>query len=394
MPKIVAIDIETSCNGTAEYRFWRKGFKIDSIAASWREDSGELRSWYSDTPRGIDSFIRGLAERQTPLVVHNLGFELGVFLKLYPSLSFNWAADTLRLAQLLDNGGDWRDFQFKTADDLMDEILDEVAEVKTGLSLEAVASRFLPADRHNHKSEAHDWLEQNHKIKSGHGSYLHLLPPDILRRYNIADTEVTLMLYEELYQQLELAGMDWSQDWILYTTRCKAMQEAYIRGIKIDREALRQEIYKVDAEIRAITTEFFEKTAEAREEWARRTQERKKAQRKRPEEFNIGSNTQLKQLFLSVLGVCSGKITKTGEEKVEKKELTLSEASQQYPSFASKHLKLYGPLGEILLKRRKRLLVLQQMLATYASSEEDGRTHPEQRVSGTKTNRVSGGIAE
>ncbi len=393
-----AVDIETSCQGKAEFRYYRRGFKIDSIALSWRDETGTLRSWFTTEASAIDSMIRRLAETKKPLVVHNLAFEMGVFMVLYPDLTFNWAGDTMRLAQLRDNGGDWRD-TFKTADDIMDEMLGEgddkpVWKQKTGLSLEAVAGRFLPEANHAHKKEAHDWLETNHGVKSKHGQHLHLLPHDILRQYNIADTDTTLLLYEVLTQELKSLKFDWSQDWVLYTTRCRLMQQAYIDGLKIDREALRDAIYKTDAEVKAIVDEFYKATSHSREEWATANPGKIKSRPVQAVQFNVGSGTQLKQLFVGVLGLSSGKCTKTGQAKVDAKQLSAAEAATQYPSFASKYLKLWGPLGEILYKRRKRLLVLQQMLACYMGSDEDGRLHAEVRVSGTRTNRVSGGRSE
>jgi hypothetical protein len=387
---MIAVDIETSCADGADYRFWRKGFKIDSIAASWRDNNGAVQSWYSDKPETIDSFIRRLADQRKPLVVHNLSFELGVFLKLYPDLEFNWAADTMRLVQLADAGGDWRTEVFKTADDVMDEILDGVSQ-SNGLSLEACASRFLGKKFQNHKDVAHDWLKEHHGIKSKFGQHLHLLPKDVLRAYNIADTETTLELYETMAKFHQDRNFDWSTDWLLYTTRCKLMQSAYIQGIKIDRIALNDQIYHTSSEIAAIERSFMEKTATERLKWAELTQNLPKSKRRQADDFNVGSNAQLKELFLGQLGIVTGKFTRAGEKKVEEGTMTPSEAALKYPSFASKHIKLYGPLGELLYTRRKLLLVLQQMLATYVMSEENGRASPDVRVSGTKTNRVSGG---
>ncbi len=393
---MIAVDIETSCNGQAEFRYWRKGFRIDSIACSWRTEAG-IQSWFSNTPEGIDGMLKRLSELQLPLVVHNLAFEYGVFSKLKPELSFNWAADTMRLAQLDDNSGGnkFERFEIKTADDLMDELLADEDAVKApkkaGLGLEACASRYLTQEHQNHKSVAHTWLEENHGIKSGHGSHLHLLPYEQLKQYNIADTETTLLLYEQLTEILTLKGCDWSKDWALYTTRVRLMQGAYIRGLKIDREDLKVEIYKVDAEVKEVLREFLDATVDARRDWATKFPGKIKSRPTSPDLFNIGSNQQLARLFINCLGVVGGRTTKTGMDKVEKKELTPAEAAIKYPSFASKHLETWGPLGAILYKRRKLLLVLQQMLGVFLGSGEDERLHPEIRASGTSTNRVAGG---
>lgn len=393
---IIAVDIETSCGGSAEYRHWRKGFQIDSIACSWK-DQGESKSWFSNKPREVDAMIRRLAETKAKLVVHNLSFELGVFSRLYPDLEFNWHADTMRLAQLDDNygGNRWEQFVIKTADDIMDELLDELdgekAPKKTGMGLEACATRYLAKEYHNHKGAAHTWLEENHKVTSNHGSHLHLLPYDQLKQYNIADTDTTLALYEQLTENLILNEFDWQQDWVLYHNRVKLMQGAYIRGLKVNREKLKEEIYKLDAEIRAVTDEFFSKTQDSRVKWAALYPGKVKKRPTMPDSFNIGSNAQLKQLFIGALGIVGGKFTASGVKAVESGTLSRAEAALQYPSFASKHLSTWGPLGEILYKRRKLLLVLQQMLGVYLGSTEDGRLHPEIRASGTATNRVAGG---
>jgi hypothetical protein len=394
---MISVDIETSCNGLAEFRYWRPGFKIDSIACSWRTKTGEIQSWFSNTPQGVDSMIRRLAELGIPILVHNLAFELGVFTKIYPELEFNWAADTMRLAQLDDNSGGnkFERFEIKTADDIMDELLEaeepETQVRRSGLGLVACTSRYLPTANQNHKSVAHKWLEDNHGIKSNHGNSLHLLPYEEMKQYNIADTETTLLLYEQLTEILAMKGCDWSKDWALYVNRVKLMCNAYIRGLKIDREALKAEIYKVDAEVKEVLREFLDATVDSRRVWAAKFPGKVKSRPTKPDEFNIGSNQQLGRLFIDCMGVVGGRTTKTGLDKVESKELTPSEAAIKYPSFASKHLATWGPLGEILYKRRKLLLVLQQMLGVFLGSQEDGRLHPEVRASGTMTNRVAGG---
>ena len=391
---ILSLDIETSCAGKAEFRFYRPGFKIDSIALSWRTETGDIKSWFSATPSEIDEILRRISVQQRPIVVHNLAFEMGVFMKLYPDLQFNWAADTMRMAQMIDNGGDWIDYQIKTDDDILDEFLEGKSDYRTGLSLEAVASRFLGKEHHAHKAVAHEWLEVNYGVTTKHGSHLHLLPLEILRDYNIADTEITLRLYEELRSHLDQLGVDTDTDWQLYTTRCRLMQGAYIRGLKIDRERLREEIYAVEREIRSIDAEFQEKAAEPLAIWAQQAKPKRKKDTLTPGSFNVGSNAQLKHLFAGIMSLNAGKYTAKGAELVENKELTPQQAAQAYPSFASKHLSLWGPLGEVLYKRRKRLLVLQQMLGVYHMSDEGGRASPEVRVSGTRTNRVSGGRSE
>lgn len=265
-----------------------------------------------------------------------------------------------------------------------------------GLSLEACAMRFLPESAHGHKKVAHSYLQEHHGIKKAHGQYLHLLPPDILEAYNIADTNITMALYQELTERLR--GFDWRKDWQLYTLRIEHMNKAYNRGIKIDRERLYQYILDIESEIAAMESLFMDqfrseidavrdmKLLEA-VEWANDPELKKdKARIARFERlatgaederwygFNIGSNLQLEMLFCGVLKMVPKFLTPKGK-----------------PSFKSTHLSQWGEGGKILLKRKKRMLVLQQAVNVYLSSEYDGRTHPQVRAAGTRTGRVAGG---
>lgn len=374
----IALDIETvGPDGLASFRWWVPGFRILSLALSWR-DGLDIKSWFSADPATIDIGIRRLASTHRPLIVHNLAFEKGVFETLYPDLVFNWYADTMRLAQLNDNGGDWRDQVF-----LGDE-LDEDESPDLGLSLEAVASRVLQRDLHHHKDERDEYL-RSIGIRSKFGSHIHKLPIEILKRYNESDTTVTLEIYETLAPVLD--GI-WQKDWLFYSNRTRLMNLSYRKGFLIETEALGEYITQIDSDIDQIELEFKHSNRDSIKKWAEETGNSEN-------DFNVGSNKQLKELFCGVLGMTGKHLTKTGEEKVRKKEITREEALKQYPSFQSKHLSDWGDSGMILAKRRKRMLVLSQALSTlHMAKMGNGRCHPEQRVAGTRTNRVSGGLNE
>jgi hypothetical protein len=91
-------------------------------------------------------------------------------------------------------------------------------------------------------------------------------------------------------------------------------------------------------------------------------------------EFKLGSSKQLCMLFIDVMGMTHRFETPKGS-----------------PSFKASHLNQWKEGGQILFKRKKRLLVLQQCANTYLASLHSGRVHPFIRVSGTRSNRVSGG---
>jgi len=374
----IVLDIETvNAEGVADFRWWRPGFRILSLALAWK-DGASVRTWFTMDPVKIDAAILRLAEQNRRLVVHNLAFEMGVFETLYPSLRFNWYSDTMRLAQLHDNGGDWRDLVFN-----QDE-LDEDASPDLGLSLEAAASRVLQRDLHHHKEERDEYL-RSIGIKTNFGGSIHLLPEPILSRYNIADTVVCLELFDALQSFLD--GV-WQKDWPLYFSRAKLMTYAYRRGISIDTCRLKSVISTIDNEISVIEQEFRDTMQESIGKWAI-------LQKKDPSEFNLGSNKQLKELFVTVLGMRGSHLTTKGQKVVKKKQLSMDEALDKYPSFQSKHLGDWGKAGLPLQARRKRLLVLSQAVSALFMAEQGrGRVHPEQRVSGTRTNRVSGGRDE
>lgn len=376
----IALDLETvNGEGVADFRWWKPGFRILSLALSWR-DGLDIKSWFTADPNEITRALVQLTSRgiERPLVVHNLAFEMGVLETLYPDLKFNWYADTMRLAQLNDNGGDWRDQVF-----IGDE-LDEEASPDLGLSLEAVASRVLERDLHHHKSERDDVLRAM-GIRSKFGSHIHLLPLDVLERYNKLDTGVTLEVFEALGTKLD--GV-WQKDWALYKYRADLMVSAYRRGIRADISTLQEYVYTIDREIDMIELEFYHQNRDMIKKWAEMTGNTE-------EEFNCGSNKQLRELFCDVMGLTGKHLTASGLDAVKSKAMTMDEALKKYPSFQSKHLSDWGEAGLTLVKRKKRLLVLSQALNTLEMAKLGAeRVHPEQKVAGTRTNRVAGGRNE
>ncbi len=406
---IVAIDIETRDTRGASFEYHRPDFCVFSLSCAWRDESGEIVHWFSTDSTKIAQKLLSLSRAQTPLTAHNLSFEYGVLTKLYPRIQLNWHSDTMRLGQLWDAGGAEFDLDpILSPEQMMALELNEITEAdlgkvwnkSRGLSLEACALRFLDSAEHNHKKEAHDWLTENHGIKRGHGQHLHLLPPDVLERYNNSDTRVTLLLYEDLTARL--GTFDWSRDWTLYFMRIQLMSGAYTRGIRIDRPALFQYIIQLEAEIKAIEDAFRDRfklelelvqelrLGELVNKWAADPalkSDRARANRFTAIEqgfcdddwmhFNVNSPLHLALLFSKVLKITPTFLTKTGQ-----------------PSFKSSHMGQWGLGGEILIRRKKRIIVLNQAISTYLASALDRRAHCSIRVSGTKTNRSSsGGLA-
>ncbi len=403
---VVALDIETSAGGHASFEYWRRDFKVDSLSCAWLVD-GQLQHWYSADSLKIAQKVAALSRANTPIVVHNLDFELNVLTKLYPKSPLNYAGDTMRLAQLYDGGGS-EAFEAEIAltnDQMISMELGEIDEddVKAaqnkskGLSLEACSLRFLPEYYHNHKAVAHSWLTANHGIRSGFGRHLHLLPPDVLEAYNNKDTEITLALYTHLTTLL--SEFDWAKDWKLYMLRVRYMGNAYNRGVRVDRVRLLECIQAIESELTEIERLFRETMAPAlvnvadirlarlNDEWV--CDPSLKADRSRIKRlgevvngncdsdwanFNISSSHHLRILFCDALKMVPKFLTKKGA-----------------PSFKATHLPQWGEGGILLQKFRKRTIVLQQAVNVYIASGVDGRVHAKVRPAGTRTGRVAGG---
>lgn len=397
LPTHCAFDYETALtNGSPSVEFYRDDFRAISAAFSWPEGDA-LASEFVQGEDAIRQRLQALHSAGTTLVAHNLSFEYGVTRYRF-GLDFEWI-DTMRLVQNLDNGGkeDYLapllvgdaavpSFDGEDGDDLSDLLAPP--KTKIGVGLTAAVSRILPSIYHNHKDEAYSFI-RDCGVKAGkEGANLHLLPLDILARYNIADSENTWRLYIECTEQFAAMDYDWTPDHQLYVSIVKQIVSAEARGIAVNREALAVHIEVVQAEVAAMEAAFRDKYAEqmravsaAQEDAEVAKLKTSKGQAKRrakyalePIEFNIGSNLQLARLFVNQLGMKATFLTAKGS-----------------PSFKSAFLSQWGEGGAILLKRRKRLMVSNHCLALYQLSERDGRWHPQLKASGTRTGRMSSG---
>ena len=405
---VVVIDYETKDSRGASFEYYRKDFEVFSLSAAYRDAQGEIITDFLTEPQEINDYLVALAKARTPIVAFNLPFELGVSEACFPGLRLNWYADALRLCQLRDGGGNEFEAPILTIEQ---EIAVELGELddtavkkqwnkRIGLSLEACSRRFLSEEHHNHKAEAHTWLEENLGITKNHGGNLDKLPLDILRRYNDGDTINTLYLYEESLQYFKEIRFDWERDNLLYLDRSQSMARAYRAGIEIDRDALYKYLIKLRNQLMDIESQFYSKFEEPlkdlvalrKEQFIHKmfTDPKVKTEATRYKRweailegkwedkynnFTLGSNQQLTMLFMDILGQTDVSFyTKKGS-----------------PSFKATHLHQWGEGGEMLAKRRQVMLVYQQCINTYLLSEFNGRAHPSIKVSGTRTNRVAGG---
>lgn len=396
-PKFLVIDFETVLNGVGSLDFWHPGFRAASMAASWR-DGDAIRSLFFE---GEDAILQFLGEAEIygiGAVVHNMGFELGVLSCRFPSIrSLAWLADTMRMVQCWDNGGDAYLARAPSLDDLEESGVDDADDGDTwigGLGLANATQRIL--GRPDHKAEAYAYLRAL-GVKAGQeGKNLNRLPRDILERYNVADTEETLRLYEHLVAQFEKIGYDWRLDHSLYMSSVRFIVGAQIKGVRVDRERLDVYRREVAGEIAAIEADFRGRfmgpiAAVERERLLDAIRQRKTLRGRkgfirryrdgaRPAagevQFNVGSNQQLARLFMGELGIQPRFFAAKGA-----------------PSFKSSVLDQWGEGGAALKTRRKRMIVLKQAEALYELSAVDGRWHVPLKACGTSTGRMSGGQA-
>ena len=406
VPEVIAVDYETALtSGVPSTEYYRDDFRAISAAFAWRGQGGEMRSLFLEGEDEIRVFLERIKASGARVVVHNFQFEHGVSLYRFPGFEACITHDTMRLAQVADNGGKLAAYQPQvlTYDDMLDAL--EGGGPKphsTGLALVAATSRWLPEEWRDHKAPFHTWLREHAGVKKGQeGQHLTALPPDMLEAYNVADAKVTLLLYETFVAEFTRFGYDYTLDHELYKSTARMVSKAKGVGAAVDVTALQAYVTQVEAEVAAIEQRFrdrFQAEIAQLEAMAHRAYVRAvkttKAQDRRaaeePERFNVGSNKQLKALFVDMLGIAPKFWTKEPKAKpgkARKQEFVPS------PSFKSAHLGTYGEGGELLRTRRKRMLVLQQARALLKLAAYDGRWHFDLRACGTATGRMAGGRA-
>ena len=413
-PAVIAMDYETALlSGEPSLEYYRPDFRITSAAFAWKGVDGALKTRYVVGEAALKKTLDRITKDGVPVVVHNLPFEYGCTLYRFPGLEGCIQFDTMRLTQVADNGGKEAQRyarEITTYEDMLDAAESGGEDrYKTGLSLAAAASRLLPAEFGGHKDEAYKYLRDTHAVKAGkEGQHLNLLPPELMERYNVADAVVTLELYMRLLERFDLEGYDWRLDHSLYAASARRIAHAKGEGVKVDRVSLQayslnvaEEIANIETQFRALfALEITKIEAEAAEQYInavttpRGRESRRQRLDKDPSEirFNIGSGLQLRRLFIDVLG-CKPQFW-TQESKASREKRKQDPTRKPFvpqPSFKAAHLPGYGEGGEVLVERRKRLLVLQQAQALLELTERDGRWHVDLKAAATATGRFAGG---
>lgn len=391
---VVAIDfetVETQNDGTfaASLEFYRPAFRASSCAIAWR-NGDQVETRYLQGESAIARTLAHLADLQCLIIAHNQQFDYGVAICRFPDISLNWHADTMRLCQLYDNGGDKYAPAPIDMDDL-DGTEDEDAVVRNpihGLSLSACVKRIL-CDFTDHKEAAYEVLRGLGVPAGQEKTSLHLLPPADMEAYNVADAVLALRLYDMITVEFRSQEYDWSVDNMLFQFMMKQMVRARISGIHVDRVLLSASDTAIAKEIDDIRAAFTKEMGEHIKIVERRLLDKRLSeyktepgQRKYLEsgkwreecKFNPQSTTQLAMLFVDTLGI---------QPKLRTKK--------KRPSFKSSHLHQWGSGGIILQRLKKRGIVLTQVRSLLDLSEYDGLWHLDIKLCGTSTGRMAGG---
>lgn len=389
------VEIQSDGSLKASTEAYRPNFRVTSCAFTWR-DGTQLKSKYLEGEDNVRVELQALAAEGARMVAHNFGFETMVDKCRFPGVSLNYYADTMRLAQVYDSGGDESDFVlFEEEDILVPGDKPKITRKPTqGFGLVKCVQRIL-GDTSDHKKEAHDYIMKETGCKPKQcGSNLHVLPSDLMEKYNVLDTENTYRLYEFLVDHFRYIQYDWTLDHQLFFASLHRVVDSQIKGVPVDRVKLEQSRQIVDAEVQQMGTDFRVRFAkEIGEVEADRLQEylqgvkTDKGRQKRLDkfnakdpkavkgvEFNPGSNSQLGALFMEKLKIVPQFFTDKGA-----------------PSFKSSMLHQWNEGGEMLKARRKRLLVLKQMESLLELSAFDGRWHLSLKIVSTATGRMAGG---
>lgn len=407
--KLIAIDYETALTtGQPSAQYWRPDFRVTSCAFT-RSVAGKLQSIFVIGEERVHRILKRLVAADYHFIVFNLQFEQGVTQQRFPDLAPKWYADTQRLAQLYDNG-QVQATGARDDEDFIDETLADKGPVGAGFSLVACTSRILPEEFHNHKAEATNWLKTNlPEVKGKLGLNLDKLPIDVLRRYNIGDTENTYRLYDTITKQFTQEGYDWLPDHELYKSSVKLIISSFIEGVRVDREKVQAYIGELDLEIDSINGRFLEtfKPQIADIEKSRMLAKLQGYKAKHFIEkcqmrldqgvvdedcrFNPGSTKQLTELFVGKLGLQPVFWTKESKVTAAKRRKNPRMLPfEPKPSFQQAHLNQWGDGGKILKGKKKRELVRSQCQTLYDFSAYDGRWHLETRAVGTATGRQAG----
>jgi len=304
-------------------------------------------------------------------VCHNYAYEYSVLKKLFGiTLSPERVIDTMRL----------HSYATKRCG----------AQAKRSL-VSAVEEYFEVAD---YKDEYHQALidagvaKNKREAKGKVGE----LPEDLLERYNRADIDYTEKVLIHCIDDINSNGLDIEQDLYLYNRKVMRNMDAWLRGVRVDREAAERNLESLKEEHSGHITGFhtlyaeeirraeelieqanLERDYQSRRKKAKHPENIKRKESK-PHTFNLGSMDDLAVLFVDVFGLKPKIFTAGGA-----------------PSFKKDFLAQWGDKADLMLKWKKLVKPISELKAILEHSSVDGRVHFYISPFGTVTGRGSSG---
>ena len=211
-------------------------------------------------------------------------------------------------------------------------------------------------------------------LKSSESNYANI-PLDVLLNYNAGDASVTYELYDVFRPQIIAQGLKYEMANIRIPLQ-KALMEACIYGMRVDRKYLRDTAKKLDEEIKAIEEEILPYLQKYYGPNVRIVSGKEDG---KPSgfEFNINSSDCLKDLLFDKMKL---KVTGTTE----------SGAPSTNESALLKLSRKGNKIADLILQRKKKF----KFKTTYIDGMEDlldenDRIHPSFNVCGTESGRLS-----
>jgi hypothetical protein len=387
--KFLVVDLETDNTQGHGLSYFRKDYKVISASVQVVDGAGESPPIFYTDMEVLKNDLNWASDSDYTFLVYNAGFDCGV---MKHHLGIRNAFNAIDV---------WRLFNYTclTVTDKFAKAGDDKRDTKLN---GAVKYLFGVKD---YKAEFLDYfiekgLAKNHK--DAHAMVAQL-PPDLLERYNNADTEWTWKVYKECVRRLESWGIDWRLDHWGYIWEAELYSDAFVRGITIDRDVLSASVATLTKEIKAerkalmdvpevieaekrcnqinvkLTKPLIRKWKDAHgldksyvigEAETEAVIEWRRKQLWKP--FNFRSGKQKQVLFLEVMALPIEKLTKKGNPEISKKTLGA-----------------YGKTGKQLLSMLLKMKELDECLALLELSEYDGKLHASLRSGSTVSGRSS-----
>lgn len=368
--KLCVVDVEANFDYGLQY--YHEKYKLESMAFYIVRDQEVVDTLYTEDMEEAGGILLQAQEQGYMFLVWNLTYEYGVFLTQFGIDIKESVIDAMLV--------------YKDAT----ERKSRYSKKPWGLSLANAAWEMC--DVKDYKNKHLQPLIDNGVAKNMKDAHAHVaeLPSELLEAYNLDDVKYTWEVFYKSCERLQHVGYDWTRLHPLYVADCVRNVNAFIRGIKIDRDMLYKGYKSLERQQQELSDQFMLKYEEAINTACEKIKSYKedksyydrKAKAKNPDKikfipvepivFNINS-TDHKAYLADALGLEARFFTDAGS-----------------PSFNRKHLHQWGELGKDLEKFSKISRPIMECEKVLALSEDTGRLHtlvrPAMTITGRSTN--------